>query len=251
MSDIRCVVCGEPWGSYGVNHGDMLPWEAKLFRQGAGCPSCEGESNGYAPETLSDVENGDEDPMLRIVAREAFESGKVKWERPENPVHWTCDGCGVEVVTDLDSNELEYHAPFRSKAHSWYRSHRFDRSNPEKKPAHRFEVAKDTYLNVCECCLEHCSECDVPLCAHLDFDTYDHGCAFQSPANDREYVCVDCLSKIETEEADRVWRDCYDISERIAYIKHNRNQFDFDSFADMLGCVRGSYFKGCASELLS
>jgi len=36
MSDIRCVVCGEPWEAYGVNHGDMLPWEAKLFRAGAG-----------------------------------------------------------------------------------------------------------------------------------------------------------------------------------------------------------------------
>src|SRR5580658_10140548 len=103
MSDICCVVCGEPWDAYGVRHGDMLPWEAKLFKAGAGCPSCEGVLNGWEPETLEDVENGDEDPFERIAAAERVANGtKPEWKRPEDPIHWTCDGCGVQVITNLD-----------------------------------------------------------------------------------------------------------------------------------------------------
>lgn len=103
MSDIKCVKCGEPWDSYGVNHGDMLPWESKLFKAGAGCPSCEGVSNGWTPTSVFDIDNGDEDPMDRIVAHENV---TAKWTRPEDPKHWECDGCGVQVRTDLDTNEL-------------------------------------------------------------------------------------------------------------------------------------------------
>lgn len=40
--DILCVKCGEPWNSYGVNHGDMIAWEADMLRKGIGCPSCKG-----------------------------------------------------------------------------------------------------------------------------------------------------------------------------------------------------------------
>lgn len=59
------------------------------------------------------------------------------------------------------------------------------------------------------------------------------------------------LSERETEAANDVWRDCYSPAERIAYIRKHRSQFEFRSLADMLGCVRGNYFAGYASELLS
>jgi len=59
------------------------------------------------------------------------------------------------------------------------------------------------------------------------------------------------FSDLETEEADQVWRDCYRPKERIAYIRNSsRGEFEFRSFADLLGCVRGKYFAGYASELL-
>lgn len=58
------------------------------------------------------------------------------------------------------------------------------------------------------------------------------------------------LSGRETEEAKRVWRSCYDAKERVQYIRENRGDFYFESLADMLGCVRGQFFRGCASELL-
>jgi len=40
MGDIVCAICGEPWDSYGIRHGDMTPEEAQKFLQGKGCPCC-------------------------------------------------------------------------------------------------------------------------------------------------------------------------------------------------------------------
>lgn len=59
------------------------------------------------------------------------------------------------------------------------------------------------------------------------------------------------FSNMEMEEANQVWRDCYSAKERIAYIREHGSQFEFHDFADLLGCVRGNYFAGYASELLS
>lgn len=59
------------------------------------------------------------------------------------------------------------------------------------------------------------------------------------------------FSQRETEEADRIWSDCYSTAERIKYIARYRSQFEFRSMADMIGCVRGKYFAGYASELIN
>jgi hypothetical protein len=66
------------------------------------------------------------------------------------------------------------------------------------------------------------------------------------------YPCLDedDYSQRQSEEADRVWKNCYDNRDRIEYIRENRSQFEFHSFADLLKCVRGYYFCGYASELL-
>lgn len=55
----------------------------------------------------------------------------------------------------------------------------------------------------------------------------------------------------EYEHAAEIWRDCYSASERIEYIRKNRDQFEFSDYADLLGCVRGHYFAGYADELIS
>jgi hypothetical protein len=54
----------------------------------------------------------------------------------------------------------------------------------------------------------------------------------------------------ENEAACETWANCYNDRERIAYMRKNWDQFNFHSFADMLGCARGNYFAGYASELL-
>ena len=58
------------------------------------------------------------------------------------------------------------------------------------------------------------------------------------------------FSETEQEEADQVWANCYDWHDRINYIRDHRSQFDFHDLSDMIGCVRGQYFVGYASELI-
>jgi len=56
--------------------------------------------------------------------------------------------------------------------------------------------------------------------------------------------------QLESEEADETWANCYNEKERIEYIRNHRDQFNFDSFADMRDCIKGKYFKRYASDLL-
>jgi len=67
-----------------------------------------------------------------------------------------------------------------------------------------------------------------------------------------DYSVIDeeLLFRYEDEEAQQVWRDCYRPAERLEYIREHRSQFEFRDFADMLGCCRGKYFAGYASELI-
>jgi hypothetical protein len=60
----------------------------------------------------------------------------------------------------------------------------------------------------------------------------------------------DLLTEMEHEEAQEVWERCYSDKDRLEYIRKYRSQFDFRDFQDLLGCVRGKYFAGYASELI-
>jgi hypothetical protein len=57
-------------------------------------------------------------------------------------------------------------------------------------------------------------------------------------------------SEVEHEDAQETWTNCFNDRERLGYIKRNRSQFEFHDYADLIGCVRGRYFAGYASELL-
>jgi hypothetical protein len=59
------------------------------------------------------------------------------------------------------------------------------------------------------------------------------------------------FSDLEQEEADQTWQNCYDVKERLAYVRKFRNQFEFRDLGDVLACIRGKYFAGYASELLA
>jgi hypothetical protein len=58
-------------------------------------------------------------------------------------------------------------------------------------------------------------------------------------------------SELEMEDANETWKNCFNPMERIKYIRENRSQFDFHDFKDLIGCVRGEYFAGYASDLLN
>lgn len=61
----------------------------------------------------------------------------------------------------------------------------------------------------------------------------------------------DDLSRREEEEARIIWQDCYGRKERLAYYRRYKSQFEFTSWLDLLGCLRGQYFGGYASELIA
>ena len=68
----------------------------------------------------------------------------------------------------------------------------------------------------------------------------------------KDYPVIDenLLSENEQKEADQVWRECYNVRERIAYVRKYQSQFEFHDYADLIGCIRGKYFAGYASELI-
>lgn len=72
----------------------------------------------------------------------------------------------------------------------------------------------------------------------------------ESALSDYPVLDDEDLSEREQEEADRIWRDCYSVKERIAYIRENRTQFEFRSFATLMSCVRGDWFGGYAREFI-
>jgi hypothetical protein len=61
----------------------------------------------------------------------------------------------------------------------------------------------------------------------------------------------EAFSNAEQEEAEKVWRDCYNAKERLEYVRKHRSQFEFRDWQDLLGCIRGRYFAGYASELIA
>lgn len=75
-------------------------------------------------------------------------------------------------------------------------------------------------------------------------------CEINDALSNYPVLCEEHFSELEQIEANRVWRECYDVSERIEYIRENSDQFEFYDFADLLSCGRGKYFGGYASELL-
>lgn len=90
------------------------------------------------------------------------------------------------------------------------------------------------------------------IAIHQD-DTKALQAADEAKAGLEDYPVLneDDWSERETKAANDVWKGCYSPAERIRYIRTHRSQFEFHNYADMLGCVRGDYFAGDASELLS
>ena len=68
---------------------------------------------------------------------------------------------------------------------------------------------------------------------------------------DYSVINEDHWSELEHEEAQKVWTNCYDDKGRVEYIRKHRSQFEFHNYADLIGCARGRYFAGYASELLN
>lgn len=89
------------------------------------------------------------------------------------------------------------------------------------------------------------------LCVKRGTDAETEGTEIEKSIKAYPVLSDEDFSALEYETANRVWKDCYTDSERIDYIRENRWRFDFQDFADLRGCVRGEYYCGDVSELLS
>lgn len=118
MGTIRCSVCSEPWDAYGVFHGDMLNWQAELFKTGAGCPCCEGTPpEGVDPEEsrfsqARDIILGgawDDPHAFSSVNELGLEVKRPEWKRPEDPVVFTCEQCSGEIRRNIEETLEIFH----------------------------------------------------------------------------------------------------------------------------------------------
>ena len=183
MGDVLCKVCSEPWDAYGIYHGDMTRWKAKLLLKGAGCPSCEGESPFETPTPVEQLA-GHEDPVERA-ENEHYRSllnaavdddlplmdlpTKVEWKCPDPKALWSCAGCEVEVIRDpatdypdgdlhgKEGGELSWNGGQRVH-YSGGLSHSYGEGYNEEDPTEEppFTLGEDHY---CPGCAEWCPDC--------------------------------------------------------------------------------------------
>lgn len=88
------------------------------------------------------------------------------------------------------------------------------------------------------------------VCAD-DPETMEKASEIETELENYPVLDGDLFSQYEQDEANSVWRNCYTVRERVAYIRKHKPQIEFRDFADLLSCVRGNYFAGHASELIN
>lgn len=176
------------------------------------------------------------------------------WQRPSHYIGATWFDYYPLAGRSRDSDALEesnfrsFFAALKRKAEQLGASevpnpdHRIDSTQDETIPAFTVERSSHFLVGWVETLLLHESaHPDLLAWADQQLQRLD-----KYPVFDEADWC-----RLESELADQAWRDCYDPTERIAYIRRNRSQFDFRDFADLVQCVRGNYFAGYASELLA
>jgi hypothetical protein len=95
-------------------------------------------------------------------------------------------------------------------------------------------------------------------CGWVDYLIIDPACAsavklaeeLRERLEDYPVLDEDDYSNEEHTEASEIWRSCYNVAERLEYIRKRRSQFEFYDWREMLSCVRGRFFGGYPSELL-
>jgi len=216
--DIRCSVCGEPYWAASL---DMLPWEAKLFNQGAGCPCCEGvkpegvnEDDAWVDGLRDRLINGYDDYGQQDLIMENPEGvNRPKWERPDDKEVWCCNGCGVKVLENADDGEKYTRGPShvcRELDHA---------------EAYEPELERDGYQYCHQCVLtcDHCGE------QYVDGDD----CTYSMPVDCYEFqnaCCEECLSALEHEQFEEAWSNYGESDLRKAWVR----SFDLGYGADSL-----------------
>ncbi len=228
MGDLLCRVCGEPWDAWGLHHGDVMAWEAKLFKAGAGCPSCEGVSPEGDSEQASDARtiaaaeaasNEWDDPESFGLVRDVLASavtGKMparrQWKAPEQKVLWQCAGCEVKAVASLRFSLCEENPPDQQR--EWQGGQRVHylrgvafktsdipgQDDPEETAPHTIDGKP-----YCDNCAQTCDGdgCRASIFQRSDLqgDAYDAGSAFSLEGEYHDSYCVACFEQLSSEQA--------------------------------------------------
>ena len=95
--DVKCVKCGEPWDLWGLNHGDVIAWQADMIKQGRGCPVCLGAKKNEL--SLSDhFEN-----ETALEGAELIESNKSYGPKSDYIEICHCEECGDKYSIDINT----------------------------------------------------------------------------------------------------------------------------------------------------
>ena len=89
------------------------------------------------------------------------------------------------------------------------------------------------------------------LCVRAESEAYKIAEEIDMELENYPVLDEDELSEREDNEAQRQWKEFYNVTERVAYVRDNPDQFDFVNYKDMFQCISGEYFCGYASELIN
>lgn len=249
MSDLICPVCSEPWDAWGLHHGDMMAWEARLFKAGAGCPSCE----GISPEGDTDAEadarqlagvesmasnwdDPDSFPAVLDTFAEAAGAPRPKrkpWAAPNPKVLWKCEGCEVETIEALQLSLCEPNAP--DQAFAWRGGKRVHyvrgagftygefsaHEDPQREPF--FTIDGKPY---CPGCAQVCdgAGCVASIFqrSELQGDAYDAGSSFMLEGEYHDAYCLECYERLSEEQrAEQRASDRRDIARNAGNMRDN------------------------------
>lgn len=120
----------------------------------------------------------------------------------EDPVLWECLGCSLKVYRDLDGDE-----PYGLKDGSLWRG------DPEPVPEHYVGIEPDVEPEepptegLCADCITSCDHCEKPAAKSHTGDTYGEvaGLPVAFDTCRKEACSEDCMSEIETADADQAW----------------------------------------------
>lgn len=87
------------------------------------------------------------------------------------------------------------------------------------------------------------------LCIRGDNAQFDEAQEIESELDAYPVLDEDDYSTRQYDEANRVWEEYYDTSERIDHIRENQHLSDFSDYSDLFSCVKGEYFTGSPCEL--
>ena len=226
LSDLYCAVCSEPWDAYGVHHGDMMAWEARLFKAGAGCPCCKGQDPVDSTDSDRDARqlqaaesasNSWDDPDSFPLVLDLFASAvgapmpkRKPWVEPKPRVLWTCTTCKVQCVEALAYSLCEPNAPDQQldwhggeRVHYRYgRAYSYgdlrDADDPDREAPYSLE-GKDYCPGCAQVCDGH--NCASIILKNAEGDSYESGASFTDPddAYGRDSYCLTCFETLTSE----------------------------------------------------